>query len=236
MSDGRLRELERQALTGDRHAMARLLAEEARAARGPSAAKCQARGTHRWFGAVLRIRALGTLAGVNVCLDCEAPEIEVRRRSIDAPCPPNGIAVGTGGGVFLNESTINAQGGFHRALRFEREGTRLGRRLLIFRTLCGHRVDIMEDTAIGAWADTPNDPRCGSCARATPDRREEAMRAGPELHARLREFVRNFTPNGNYYTEAPIDAAPPRAWVNGQWQRKNPNLESIHSEAVESVF
>lgn len=234
MSDGRLRELERQACSGDRQAMARLLAEEARAGRGPSAATCISRGAHRWFGALLRVRALGTFVGMNVCLDCETPEIEVRRRDIDAKCPPDGVAIGICSPREGHEG--HNQGGFHRALRFEREGQRLGRPMLIFRTLCGHRVEIHTDEAVAAWADVTSEPRCGSCARALPDRREEAMRAGPEIHSRLRGFLRNFTPNENYYTETPIDEPPPRTWVNGQWQRKRPNLDAIHSEAIESLF
>lgn len=217
--EDRLRSVERKALSGDRQAMAQLLVEENRAGISRFGV-CHSRGTHRWAGAEAFVSAIGTHVGFNFCIDCEIPEIEVRRRDINDKCPPHGLVI---------------RG--HRILRFENRTQRRGFQNLRFRTLCGFSQGVSVHMIFRVWADLGNEVECGSCVRATPERKEEAMRAGPELHTLLRDFTKEHRPDTQFYTEVPVGDQAPRTWINGQWQRKptsDPPFDPASNRATET--
>lgn len=198
MSDARTRTLEREALTGDREAMARLLIEEGRAGRQPPSALCALRRTHRWTTASLRLEAFGTLAGVNVCVDCRVSEVEVRERALDAPPPDRAVTIADHVAIELLPPVV--------------ENDRLHVRML-----CGYVRSVHVSEAMEAWSTVAEDSHCQSCARARPERRELALKAGPAIHEALRELVTRWVPPAGWVVEKALADPPPFLWLHGRW-------------------
>jgi len=191
VSDARLRDIERQAMTGDRAAMARLLVEEARLGTAHPALTCLQRGTHRWAAATAHVSAVGTRVAWSVCVDCWAADATKRERPLDAPCPE---LVNVGGHVALQLMPHGAEERIH------------------VRVLCGHVHMVWADDAPLHWADVTTRATCGSCERARPERVEAACKAAPEIHEALRALAAAWVPRDAHAIEAPLSARSP-VWL-----------------------
>lgn len=193
MSDARLRGLERQAMTGDRGAMARLLVEEARLGTAHPALTCLQRGTHRWAAATAHVSAVGTRVAWSVCVDCWAADATKRERPLDALCPE---LVNVGGHVALALWPAHVPGGVGLGVR----------------CLCGYIAVVYGNDAPLTWAEATTPPSCGSCDRARPERVEQARQAAPEIHEALRALGAAFVPSDAHTVEAPLAARSP-VWL-----------------------
>jgi hypothetical protein len=188
VSDARIRELEREAMAGDRAAMLRLLIEERRLGALHPGLACIERGTHRWAAVTASVRAVGTRVAWSVCIDCWAADAVKRERSLDAPCP----------------DLVNVTDHVAREL-LHSDGT--GR--LHVRTLCGHVHMVWPEDAPEHWANATTRATCGSCVRARPERVEAARKAASEIHEALRALAAAFVPGEAHTVEAPLDQRSP---------------------------